>query len=73
MIVLRYGIDQICGAVARRIKWYVKVGQQVSQGQEFGFIKFGSRLDVYLPIDAEVNTSINQVARAGKTVLATLK
>ena len=66
-------VRQVAGAVARRIKWYVKEGQQVSQGQEFGFIKFGSRLDVYLPLDAEVNTSINQVARAGKTVLATLK
>ena len=66
-------VRQVAGAVARRIKWYVKEGQQVAQGQEFGFIKFGSRLDVYLPVDAEVNTSINQVARAGKTVLATLK
>jgi phosphatidylserine decarboxylase len=66
-------VRQVAGAVARRIKWYVKEGQQVAQGQEFGFIKFGSRLDVYLPVDAEINASINQVARAGKTVLATLK
>jgi len=66
-------VRQVAGAVARRIKWYVKEGQQVAQGQEFGFIKFGSRLDVYLPVDAEINTYINQVARAGKTVLATLK
>ncbi len=66
-------VRQVAGAVARRIKWYVKEGQQVYQGEEFGFIKFGSRLDVYLPLDADIKASINQVARSGKTVLATLK
>jgi len=66
-------VRQVAGAVARRIKWYVREGQQLHQGEEFGFIKFGSRLDVYLPLDADIKVSINQVARSGKTVIATLK
>src|SRR6185295_4900812 len=44
---------QIAGALARRIKCYVKEGSSLEQGQEFGFIKFGSRVDVFLPVDAE--------------------
>ena len=64
---------QIAGAVARRIKYYIGVNDEVSQGQEFGFIKFGSRLDVFLPLDAKINVKINQKTWAGKTVLAELK
>jgi len=66
-------VRQVAGAVARRIKWYVKEGQPVVQGQEYGFIKFGSRLDVYLPLDAEISCAINEVTRGGRTVLARLK
>lgn len=61
---------QIAGALARRIKWYVKEGQKLDQGDEFGFIKFGSRVDIFLPLNAKVNVQIGQVTRGGKTVIA---
>lgn len=61
---------QIAGALARRIKYYVKSGQKVNQGEEFGFIKFGSRLDVFLPLDAEITVSLNQKVSAGRTLIA---
>ncbi len=64
---------QIAGAVARRIKWYVKEGDQVEQGAEFGFIKFGSRVDVLLPLDAEVKVAIGDKTKGGRTVIAELK
>ena|SRR5690606_12483658 len=63
---------QIAGAVARRIKCYVKEGQPVDQGQEFGFIKFGSRVDVFIPMDARVIVSVGDKTIAGKTILAEL-
>jgi len=63
---------QIAGALARRIKWYVKEGDQLAQGQEFGFIKFGSRVDVYLPLDAKVEVKIDEKTTGGKTVIARL-
>lgn len=66
-------VRQIAGAVARRIKWYVKEDQKINQGQEYGFIKFGSRLDVFLPVDAEINVNIGDVTKGGRTVIATLK
>ena len=64
---------QIAGAVARRIRWYVKEGQAVEQGQEMGFIKFGSRVDVFLPLNAEVKVAIGDRMKGGVTVLAELK
>lgn len=63
---------QIAGALAKRIKWYVKEGDRVAQGQEFGFIKFGSRVDIFLPIDAKIQVQLNQVTRGGETVIATI-
>ena len=63
---------QIAGALARRIVWYVKEGDAVEQGQEFGFIKFGSRVDVFLPLGTKVNVGLNEVVKGGKTVLAEL-
>lgn len=63
---------QIAGAVARRIRWYVKEGQPVEQGQEMGFIKFGSRVDVFLPLDADVKVAIGDRTKGGVTVLAEL-
>ncbi|HMP98320.1 MAG TPA: phosphatidylserine decarboxylase family protein [Cyclobacteriaceae bacterium] len=63
---------QIAGALARRIKWYVKEGQRLEQGQEFGFIKFGSRVDIYLPLDAEVKVQIGDKTTGGKTIIASL-
>ncbi len=61
---------QIAGAVARRIKWYVKEGQPLQQGEEFGFIKFGSRVDIFLPLEAEVIVKIGDTTRGGKTIIA---
>lgn len=63
---------QIAGALAKRIKWYVEEGQKVAQGDEFGFIKFGSRVDVFLPLDAEICVELNQKTKAGKTIIAKL-
>ncbi len=66
-------IRQIAGALAKRIKWYVKPGDQVVQGGEFGFIKFGSRVDVFLPLDAEVKVKLGDRPKGGETVIAILK
>lgn len=63
---------QIAGALARRIKCYVKEGQVLDQGDEFGFIKFGSRVDIYLPLNAKVVVNIDQVTKGGKTIIAEL-
>jgi len=63
---------QIAGALARRIVWYVKEGDKVQQGDQFGFIKFGSRVDVYLPLGTEVKVAIGDVVKGGRTVLAEL-
>ncbi|MBK5278985.1 MAG: phosphatidylserine decarboxylase family protein [Bacteroidia bacterium] len=63
---------QIAGALARRIKCYVKEGQVLEQGDEFGFIKFGSRVDIFLPLEAKVNVKIGDKTTGGKTVLAEL-
>ena len=64
---------QIAGALARRICWYVKEGDPVLQGNEFGFIKFGSRVDIFVPLDAEINVELEQKTKGGKTEIATLK
>jgi len=61
---------QIAGALAKRICNYTKVGEQVKQGAEYGFIKFGSRVDVLLPLNAKVEVALNQVVKGGVTVLA---
>jgi phosphatidylserine decarboxylase len=61
---------QIAGALARRIVWYLKEGDQVVQGEQFGFIKFGSRVDIFLPIGTKVNLVLGQVVKGGITVLA---
>lgn len=61
---------QIAGALAKRICWYVKEGQQVQQGAEMGFIKFGSRVDLFLPPDAKVLVNLNQKVTGGETVIA---
>jgi phosphatidylserine decarboxylase len=63
---------QIAGALARRIVWYVKEGDTVEQGDQFGFIKFGSRVDLYLPLGTKINVEIGQVVKGGRTVLAVL-
>jgi phosphatidylserine decarboxylase len=63
---------QIAGALARRIKCYVKEGQVLEQGQEFGFIKFGSRVDIFLPLNAIVKVNLGDVTKGGRTVIAEL-
>ncbi len=63
---------QIAGALARRIVWYIREGGTVKQGDEFGFIKFGSRVDVFLPLGTKVNVQLNDVVKGGITVLAEL-
>ncbi len=63
---------QIAGALAKRIVYYVKEGDKVEQGSEMGFIKFGSRIDIYLPLDATINVKLDQKTRGGETVVATL-
>lgn len=63
-------LRQIAGALARRICWYVKPGDTVNQGNEFGFIKFGSRVDVFIPLDAKVEVELGQVTVGGETVIA---
>jgi len=65
-------VKQIAGALAKRIVNYLHVGQKVKQTEEFGFIKFGSRVDLLLPIGSQVNVSLNQAVQGGVTVIATL-
>ena len=63
-------IRQIAGAVARRIVTYSKENQDVMQGGELGFIKFGSRVDVFLPLGTEIEIPILQQVKANKTIIA---
>lgn len=62
---------QIAGALAKRICNYLQVGQSVEQTEEYGFIKFGSRVDLLLPTNAKVEVKMGQVVKGGVTVLAT--
>ena len=61
---------QIAGALARRIVNYAKKGQQVAQGSDSGFIKFGSRVDVFLPIGTKLDVKLNDVVKGGTSILA---
>jgi len=63
-------VRQIAGAVARRIVTYAKENQKVQQGDELGFIKFGSRVDIFLPLDTEIEIPILQQVKANKSVIA---
>jgi len=63
---------QIAGLIARRILCYVKPGDALARGQRYGFIRFGSRVDVYLPLDARPNVAIGDAVYATETVLAEL-
>lgn len=67
---LSVGFKQIAGFLARRIKYYIQEGQEVEQGTEFGFIKFGSRIDILLPPEATIKVQLGDTAKAGITVLA---
>jgi len=76
-VVLKQGnteilVKQIAGALAKRIVNYLEPGQQVKQGMEMGFIKFGSRVDMLLPIGTKINVDLNQAVQGGVTVIARL-
>lgn len=64
---------QIAGALAKRIVNYAQEGQQAQQTDDSGFIKFGSRVDVYLPLDSKINVTLNKVVTGGMSVLANQK
>ena len=66
-------VRQIAGVIARRIICYAKEGSEAKQNSELGFIRFGSRVDVFLPLDAEVNVKLGTKTKGTQTVLATLK
>ena len=61
---------QIAGALARRIVNYAEVGENVTQGKDAGFIKFGSRVDLFLPVDTILNIEINQHVRGGEDIIS---
>mgnify|MGYP001194637667 CR=1 FL=1 len=62
---------QIAGALARRIMTYCKEGDIATSSDEYGFIKFGSRVDVFLPLGTNIDVKLNEVVKAGKSVIAT--
>jgi phosphatidylserine decarboxylase len=64
---------QVAGLIARRILCYVKPGMRLRRGERFGFIRFGSRVDVYLPVDAEPRARVGDTVYAGSSVLAHLR
>ncbi len=63
---------QIAGTVARRICTYIVPGDNVEQGNEYGFIRFGSRVDLFLPLGTKINVKMNEKTVGGKTIIATL-
>ena len=66
----RFGVVQIAGLVARRIVGFVKQGEQIGVGDRFGLIRFGSRVDVYMPSSARPMVAVGSRAIAGETILA---
>ena len=66
-------LRQIAGALAKRIVWYIKESDKVSQTEELGFIKFGSRVDLYLPIGTPLNVALGQTTKGGITVVGSWK
>ncbi|MCX8212526.1 MAG: phosphatidylserine decarboxylase family protein [Lewinella sp.] len=65
-------LRQIAGALAKRIKNYVDVGDMVRQGEDFGFIKFGSRVDLFLPLGTKLEVKLNQKVKGNKTIIGRL-
>ncbi|WP_194765805.1 phosphatidylserine decarboxylase family protein [Tamlana sp. I1] len=64
---------QIAGALAKRIVNYAELNDKAVQGSDSGFIKFGSRVDLFLPLDTKINVELNQVVRGGESIIAELK
>lgn len=69
----RIFLRQIAGAMARRIVCYSKEGDEVEQNQELGFIKFGSRVDLFIPLEAEINVNLESAVKNGISTIAFLK
>ena len=65
-------VVQIAGLIARRILSFIRDGHMLKAGERFGLIRFGSRVDVYLPINAKVDCGLNQKVVAGESILASL-
>ncbi len=63
---------QIAGALAKRIVIYSKEGDEAQQGEDFGFIKFGSRVDLFLPLDAKIEVSLEQKVKGNQTIIASI-
>jgi phosphatidylserine decarboxylase len=63
-------VRQIAGALARRIRNYLSTGETVEQGEEIGFIKFGSRVDIFLPLDTTIKVHLGDVVKGNKTLIA---
>ena len=66
-------VRQIAGAVARRVVMYAKEGEYIEQGDHLGFIKFGSRVDLFLPLGTEIKVSLNQKVQGNITEIARFK
>jgi phosphatidylserine decarboxylase len=65
-------VRQITGAIARRIVAWSKLGEMIKRGERFGMIRFGSRTEVYVPMDAEVTVKIGDIVKGGETIIARL-
>ncbi|HAZ92751.1 MAG TPA: phosphatidylserine decarboxylase family protein, partial [Chitinophagaceae bacterium] len=65
-------IKQIAGAVAKRIVNYLHIGDKVKQNEELGFIKFGSRVDLLLPLNTRIKVKLNETVKGGVSVIAEL-
>ena len=65
-------IRQIAGKLARKIRWYLSEGDEVTQNAEMGFIKFGSRVDLFLPVGTKIEVGLKQKVKGGMTVIGTL-
>jgi phosphatidylserine decarboxylase len=65
-------VRQIAGKLARKIRWYLQEGDEVEQNAELGFIKFGSRVDLFLPVGTKIEVDLRQKVKGGITVIGTL-
>ena len=65
-------VVQVAGLVARRILCYVQPGERIGQGERFGFIRFGSRVDIYLPVGSKTNVALGDRVKAGRDLIAYL-
>ena len=70
---LKVGVRQVAGWVARRIVCKCKIGDKIDAGNNFGLIKFGSRVDIYIPVNFDISINFGETVRAGRTVLAIFK